>query len=173
MPVKKHIATVTVGSDYPGSIEFNSIPQTFTDLLIVLSVKSTGSNGAEMAVGVNGTIGNMTTRFIKGDGSSSISQAFGGQSDILLESNSSTPFGLVQIYIPNYTSTSTQKIIISEGFSEGDSTCFQLLSATINASNAAVTSVLFRPVYTAYFQQYSSMSIFGISNSGATGATVA
>lgn len=173
MPAKKHIATVTVGSDYPGSINFNSIPQTFTDLLIVLSVKSTGSNGAEMTLGINGAIDSMTARFIKGDSSSTISQAFGGQGEMLLESNSSTPFGSVNIYIPNYASTSAQKIIMSEGVSEGDSTCYQLLSATINASNAAVTSVLFRPVYTAYFQQYSSMSIFGISNSGATGATVA
>lgn len=166
------IAQVDVGVGGAGSMDFTSIPQIYTDLLLVVSAKSVGSSGTEMSIRVNGTLGDLVARFVKGDGSSASSQAFSGQSENLLESNSSSVFGSVNIYITNYASATQNKTISSEGTSEGTSTSYQLMTSSINGTNTAVTSLSFGFVYSGTLQQYSSATLYGVTKGSSGGVTV-
>jgi len=159
----KLIETVTVGSGGAASIAFTSIPQTYTDLLIVLSVQNTAG-----AVDIFGKFNTLTTgftnRYIYGDGSSAVSGSgsigyFGAAS-----SSSSTTFGNTAIYIPNYAG-STNKSFSSDSVTENNITlAYSFFVAGLWSNTSAITSIEFYPNANLW-SQYSSASLYGIKNS--------
>jgi hypothetical protein len=159
----KLIETVTVGSGGAASIEFTSIPQTYTDLLIVLSVQNTAS-----AVDIFGKFNTLSTGFtnrhLYGNGFSAISGNnsigyFGAASP-----SSSNTFGNTAIYIPNYAG-STNKSFSSDSVTENDATsAYGFFVAGLWSNTSAITSIEFYP--NAYlWSEYSSASLYGINNS--------
>ena len=62
------ISKQTVGSAGAASVTFSSIPQTFTDLRIVVSGRSarTGNVGNAMLVSFNGSASNFSYRILEG-----------------------------------------------------------------------------------------------------------
>jgi hypothetical protein len=114
------VSTVTVGSGGAASIEFTSIPQTGTDLLVVFSLRSeAASNNSTLSL--NGTSGNgYNRRVLAGDGSSA-STASGTDSSTMLasqssSSNTSNTFSTGEIYVPNYTSTESLEVFNRNAF---------------------------------------------------------
>ena len=82
------IASSTVGAGGASSIDFTSIPATFTDLVVKLSGRSTYSGGgvADYAViGFNGVTTNQTMKYLYGTGS-----AAGSFSDTTIYAPTST-----------------------------------------------------------------------------------
>ena len=68
------IQTVTVGAGGAASIEFTSIPQTYTDLVIVCSARNSSSSGIDMGMRFNGNTGtNYSYRSVYGSGSTASS----------------------------------------------------------------------------------------------------
>ena len=169
------IATVTVGSGGAASIEFTSIPQTYTDLKIVLSARSDEPAEADdLAIQINsdGTAGRHSWRIIWGNGStansgnsSSDSKGHGGW--VSAANGTASTFSNNEIYIPNYTG-STQKSFSAEGAQENNSTDgLVAMVANLYNQTTAVTSVkLFsRTDATNKFVQYSTATLYGIKNS--------
>ena len=75
------VETVTIGSGGASIIEFASVPQTATDLLVVMSLrKSTGSSLSYQDVIVrfndDATAGNYATRVLYADGSTKYSATY-------------------------------------------------------------------------------------------------
>ncbi len=154
------------------SIVFNSIPQTFTDLLIVTSLRDTGStNGWTNAyVRPNGLSTNLTTRVLYGFGSTvgSFSDTFiyhetvGGGSTANTFSNSS-------IYIANYTASVAKSISVDTSTENNQTNSINAIVAGLWNSTAAITS-LSLVAEVGNFAQYSSATLYGITK-GSDGVT--
>ena len=162
----RRIGSVTVGAGGAANIEFTSIPATYTDLLIVLSGRtSSAAVNSDLTIKPNGSATNGTYRYLQGSGSAvtsgSGSIVYGGNGVTAANATAST-FGNIQIYIPNYTSSNNKSLSI-DGVSENNAaSAFATLTASLWSNSAAITSVQLVP--DANFVQYSTATLYGISN---------
>lgn len=162
------IATTTVGSGGAATIDFTSIPQTYTDLIIKISGRLEPTSGLlNTRVRFNSDTGtNYQWRRLYGDGSATGSDSGNTQTNILTgitpgSTTTSNTFSNVEIYIPNYTS-SNQKSISVDSVSENNSTTSYLeFIAGLWTGTAAINNVT---VYqgTFNFAQYSTATLYGI-----------
>lgn len=110
------IATQTLTSNT--TVTFTSIPQTYTDLVLVINGLSTGSEGVEYQVG-NGSVdtaSNYSRLRVMGDGTSASS--FRTTSDRFLCDgfNNTSGAGSMQIVnFMNYSNTTTNKAVLFRG----------------------------------------------------------
>jgi len=155
------IAAVTVGSGGASSIDFTSIPSTYKDLCVKLSVSAATSNAFLMSI--NASTSNFTYRLLEGDGSAAASYS-GSSGRIAYAFNSSTIFSSVEVYIPNYAG-STNKSFSTDAVSEQNTTtAYADLTASLWSQTTAISSLGF------YFSsgnilQYSTATLYGIKNS--------
>jgi hypothetical protein len=163
------IYTQTVGSGGATTITFNNIPQTFTDLKVVVSVRTNGSGFYDnLLFTVNGNTSNYSVTRLFGDGSGNVyTDRFSGQSFIYAgEVNGNTAvansFGNVECYINNYTG-STLKQVLFDNQNETNATAAYIgQHAGLWQNTAAITSISFT-VGGNTFQQYSTFSLYGIT----------
>jgi hypothetical protein len=123
------------------SIEFTSIPQTFTDLVILHSLRSQDaeSNGN---ISINGSTSDFTNRYLRGLSSSADSGSSPGRYAFTLSFSTQTAntFSNGSIYIPNYTS-SAFKSISADSVNENNAADTQrFLAAVLWSNTAAITS---------------------------------
>lgn len=157
------IATTTVDSPSgASSIVFSSIPQTYTDLVVVLSTRST-STGNQIICAVNGSTAT-GQRTLFGDGSSALSSngatwlGFGTTTG-----ETASIFGNMQIYFPNYAG-SANKSASADSVMENNATNGYIALTTTLFGTAAITSLTFT-TNNGNFAQFSSASLYGIKNS--------
>ena len=172
------ISTTTLGSN-ASSISLTSIPDTYTDLQVVVSARATGgSYPAESAwslfVGFNGSTSSFSARMLNGTGSSvsSISTAryIGWITGLAATSNT---FASNTIYIPNYAG-STNKSFSGDGVTENNATAgYQRIAAGLWSNTAAITSIQFtvEDGLGGDFVTGTTVSVYGILK-GSGGATV-
>lgn len=168
------IQSITVGSGGAASIEFGSIPQTYTDLMVKLSIRSTGSANtwSYCTVYLNSSTTNNTMRYLHGTGSAASSGVESNKPYLVLTNANTTAsvFTSGELYIPNYVG-STNKSYSFDGVTENNATAsYQQLAACLFANTAAITTLTFYAAdgnLTANqnFAQYSSASLYGIKNS--------
>jgi hypothetical protein len=153
------------------SITFSSIPQTFTDLFLVISSRTNfGASTSSLGVFLNSAAADTSYRYLRGNGSSANSPADSGRQDFYVgetpaTSATSSTFGSHQVYLPNYTG-SQQKAMSSEGVSENNgTTAFQFISAGLCTKTAAITSVTVRGFEgtSGDLVQYTSATLYGIT----------
>jgi len=180
------ITSVTVGSGGASSVTLPStgtIPQTYTDLKLVISARDsrTGISVSDIRFNFNGTGQgtNISGKYLYGNGSSAISTTVSGNGELGFgDANGATAstFGNAEVYIPNYTSTTTYKSISSDSVAETNATAgYQLLLAGLWSSNSAITSITMTP-FTSPFLEGSTFYLYGISSASqgakATGGIV-
>jgi hypothetical protein len=174
MPVTfQKIAAVTVGAGGAASMDFTSIPGTYTDLVIKVSARDGRAIvAASIVLQINGsTASSGSYRRIYGDGTSAFSDSDVSQTVVQSghsDGNNATAstFGNVEIYIPNYAGTSNNKSISSDGVAETNgTTTFMSLVAGLWANTAAITQVTIKPATAVNFLQYSTATLYGIKNS--------
>jgi hypothetical protein len=162
------IATVTVGAGGAASIDFSSIPSTYTDLLLVGSVRSSNSNNyGDVFFTFNGATTNRSARYLEGSGSAAASgtQTTMGAGSGQGNSATASTFGNFQLYIPNYAG-STNKSSSADGVGENNATqAYATLTANLWSSTAAINQITILPLSTFNFVQYSTASLYGIKNS--------
>ena len=103
----KKIASVVVGSGGSSAINFTSIPQTYTDLKIVVSCRTNRADVKDyIAVRPNGSTTNDSSRSLIGDGSTASSDTESAVIVVTTTGGTATAsvFGNAEINIPNYTS---------------------------------------------------------------------
>lgn len=160
------IATVTVGSGGASSVEFTSIPATYTDLLVMISARSTGVD-PNIMIRFNSSSANFSQKRLYTDGSSVGSYGTYGEWSAwaTLSTDTANTFGNSMIYIPNYTS-SNNKSFSSDGVGENNATATNMtLGAELWSNTAAITGVSFIMGSNYNFAQYSSATLYGIKNS--------
>ena len=165
MPTYKAIASTTVGSGGASSITFSSIPQTYTDLVLHLSGRT--SNSATYSYNnilFNGTNAN-TGRALYGDPSYQVGSAV--TVDFIQDGNTATTntFSSMYFYIPNYTS-STNKSFSADNVMEGNYASIQLqIWAFLSTVTSAITSITLQNNAGANWVQYATATLYGIKNS--------
>lgn len=172
MPVThKLIQTVTVGSGGSASIAFTSIPQTYTDLKLVLSTRSSaGSNAwSDYVVSFNSTSSstNWGVRILIGTGTQALSGTFTTGYLGYGEGNAGTAsvFGNTEFYIPGYASSNNKPVSV-DSVSENNATAsITGFAAGLWSNSSAITSISITDFNGGNFVQHSSASLYGIKNS--------
>jgi len=164
----KLIETKTLGAA-AASIEFTSIPQTFTDLLLVVSRRSNLADEAneDLSLTFNSSTSGYSWRVLYGNGTSGLSfnsasntriWAGGGGSNQM----TANTFASSQIYVPNYT-LAAHKSVSCESVSETNATfAFATLTAGLWADTAAITSLSISGNPTSSFLANTTASLYGI-----------
>jgi hypothetical protein len=164
----KLIATTTVGSGGAANIEFTSIPQTYTDLMLVVSSRSSVANADvnnNIQIRLNGESSNHSERQLFGTGTSTgtASLVYASLGYVPSTQATSNTFGSSVAYIPNYTS-STAKSISAEGVAEGNTAgMFMAIGAGLWTGTAAITSITLLMADSLTIQQHSTASLYGIT----------
>jgi hypothetical protein len=162
------ISRITLSSG-AASMTFSSIPQTYTDLKILVSARNAQNNYGGYQVRINGATSNNSLRTIKVSGSA-VSTA--SRSDIIdvcslpISGDTANAFSCDEIYIPNYTSTTQNKSFTTDSTREFSTSSDNSLrwSAALQANTAAVTSVVIT-LDTDTFTTGSTAYLYGINNS--------
>lgn len=163
------INSYTVGAGGSTSIDFSSIPSTYTDLCFKISVRITRSGyvGDILNISFNGTSTNESSRRLEGAGSGSGTSA---SNSLLLAYQGSTTdatastFGNGELYIPNYAG-STFKSASNDGVSENNgTTAYAGFAANLWSNTAAINQVTFTPDAGSNFVQYSTIYCYGVKN---------
>jgi hypothetical protein len=160
-------ATVTAGGTT--SMTFSSIPQTYTDLKIIVSARNAQNNYGGYQVRINGATSNNSLRTVKASGTSVSSSSRSDVIDVCslpISGDDSNAFSCDEIYIPDYTSTARNKSFSADSTREfNDSTNNSLrMSAALQSNTAAVTSVVIT-LDTDTFLTGSKAYLYGIKNS--------
>jgi len=160
------ITTLTVGAGGATNFDFTSLPQNFTDLLIITSARTSTSSTKALLVSFNGDTSNRNTRGLYGNGSTYTS--YNGTSPVgAIVTNSvqtASTFGNAQIYIPNYASGIINKASAADGVDENNATSGnQFINANLWTSTAPITRVTLTPEGADTLVQYSTASLYGIS----------
>ena len=163
--IASYEATGTVSS-----IDFTSIPSTYTDLVLKLSLRPNAGGTNNITIQFNSSTGTYTVKRLVGDGSSAasdssgvanyLSAGYGGSSTA-----TANTFGNAEIYIPNYAG-SNAKSISSDSVNETDgSGTYMSLRAGLWDGTGAITSIVMNGDGTNSWVQYSSAYLYGIKNS--------
>lgn len=165
----KLIQTQTLGGS-SSAITFSSIPQTFTDLFLQVSVRSTNGDD-NLYFKFNNTTANTSWRNLLGYGTGTISQngsgwlAAGG-----VRSTDASTFTNISIYIPNYANGNLKTASVDSISAETGSNGYQFVIANLWSDTAAVNRI------DLYLQggsltANSSVSLYGITK-GNNGVSV-
>lgn len=161
-------STVTVGSGGAASIDFSSIPSTYTDLVLKLSARTakTGQSDDYAQIAFNGVSTNRSMRLLFGNGSTAGSQSQTSiYSALNADGSTASSFGSTEFYIPNYAG-STNKSLSTEGVNETNATtAVMMMAAGLWSSTAAINQITLTSFYGSNFLQYSTASLYGIKNS--------
>jgi len=111
------IATTTLSTTSAVEFSFNSIPATYTDLIITAQVSAqyTSADNSQLCIRFNGDTGtNYSQTYINGDGSSATSGRASNTStpslgNLPLDTAPSATKNLILIHIMNYSNTTTYK----------------------------------------------------------------
>ena len=165
------ISSTTVGSGGASSIDFTSIPSTYTDLQILFSGRSTSAvTGLGLYFQFNGSSSAIYTynelyAYSGGIGpfkQTSITDFFAGY--VPGTSGTASTFSSNNIYIPNYASSTNKPVFLSNAWEVNSTTGWQNdLVVGLWASTAAINRVYIYPG-SGNFAQYTTAYLYGISN---------
>ncbi len=162
------IASVTVGSGGASSIDFTSIPSTYTDLCLVLSTRSSESGviGGYGKITFNSSSSNFSYRDVYGNGASAASTSGSTNVIFLYQGNASTAstFGNASIYVPNYAGSNNKSFSIDTVTENNSTTAYAGLQAGLWSNTAAITAFGIAPS-SGTWVQYSTATLYGIKNS--------
>ena len=160
------------------SIEFTSIPQDGTDLLLLTSLRTARASTIEgLLIAFNGSSSNFTFRNLEGITTSvgSGSGSSGRAGVINGDTSTANTFANQSIYIPNYAgSTNKSYSVDSVKEANGSSTYdgFQELVAGLWSQTAAITSVRLTPDLGNNLKAGSTVSLYKITKGSSGGVVV-
>ncbi len=174
------IASVTVGSGGASSIDFTSIPSTFTDLCVKVSARGSNTDGftTPLFIRYNSNTSNYSNRIVFSNSSSaqSASNSYGVTSagycgETVGNSLTASTFSNTDIYTPNYAGSTNKSFSVDATSENNGTTSFTFglaLSANLWTNTAAISSVslyLGSSVGNINFLQHSTAVLYGIKNS--------
>jgi len=160
------IASVTVGSSGAATMAFTAIPQTYTDLVMKISARTTRINIPDaISWSFNGLATNQQ--------SISLEAAGGAVGSINLEtfrtlgtgaSATAGFFGNSEVYIPNYTNNQ-YKSVSADGIAPDNGSAYVWLTDNMWLDTPAITSITITDVNSATFVEHSTADLYGIKSS--------
>ena len=170
------IQTQTLSSS-AGSVTFTSIPQTYTDLVLVSSMRATASGNQEFTLRLNSDTGsNYSYTRVAGDGSSAFSDRGTNRTYIDMgympgSNSSSGVFGINNLSIMNYANTTTNKTLLYRWNDAGAVNAYAAAEVGLWRSTSAITSITLATG--GNLEAGSTFTLYGIANAaiGAPKAT--
>ena len=159
------ITTITVGTAV-ASVEFTSIPATFTDVLVLGSCRLTrATNGGQLNVNFNGSSANFTGIDLWGNGSTVSTNSSGAEVALVPGANTTaSTFSNFQLYVPNYAG-STNKSFSSDFVSENNATAgYDGFVAGLWSQTAAITAIKFLDNGVGNIDVNSTFYLYGVKN---------
>jgi hypothetical protein len=124
------------------SIEFTSIPQDGTDLVVLYSLRTSSGGATNTLLTLNGSTSGFSNRNLFGDGTTKFSDTTARYIGVVTGStDTANTFSNGMLTIPNY-SGSTNKSFSAEDVSENNATtAYQSIVAGLWSNTAAITSL--------------------------------
>jgi hypothetical protein len=168
----KLIATTTVGSGGTETIVLSSIPQSFTDLQLVLSLRNSPTAVVgDIPITFNGTGTGYSARILYGTGTGVASFT---ETSITVRVNASSStantFGNTSVYIPNYAGSTFKSVSTDEVVENNAASSHHAITARLWSNTAAITSITIGAGTT--ILENSTVSLYGITK-GSDGITTA
>jgi hypothetical protein len=168
------IAGVTVGAGGASNIDFTSIPSTYTDLCLKMSLRGSASfvyNYAYVTFN-NDTAGSpYAIRIVYGDGTTTGSTGYNTGNTPYISGNlsnystgTSNTFSNSETYIANYAGSANKSVSIdavAENNAASPNGVF--MTAALWANSSALNRITVTPI-SGTFVQYSTATLYGISN---------
>jgi hypothetical protein len=171
------IAKQTVGAGGAASVTFSNIPQTFTDLKLVMSAKGSASGTRQnVLIQFNGSGSNFTWLGLYGYntsvGSNTTSNNFAG--NLPNAGNTANSFGTQEIYIPNYISNNAKSVSVDYAVENNGTDNFMGFDADLwnPGTQAPITSITLSINSSGNFIEYSTFYLYGISSSSTQNTSV-
>jgi hypothetical protein len=174
------ISTVTVPAGGQASIDFTSIPGTYTDLMVVVSMRLNAVSTGNFQMIVNGdtSSGVQSHRTLEGNGASP--QSLNGSGVVYFAYLGKVPgtdttastFSNATIYIPNYAGSLNKPILVDNVTENNGTTAWQGIFAGLRSDTTAITSLSVRAQGNT-LAQYSTASLYGVLKGSSGGVTVA
>jgi hypothetical protein len=164
MATYKALATVTVGAGGAANIEFTNIPQTYTDLIVKLSGRSTRSETTEfLSINLNSSASDFTNKTLEATGTTVYSGSYGAYiASVPAATATASTFGSFELYIPNYAG-SNFKSSNSDSVSENNlNLAYSDLIASLWSQTAPITSVKLVTNNASNFVQYTTATLYGV-----------
>jgi hypothetical protein len=174
------IQTYTLAST-AASVTFSGIPQNYTDLKLVISARvSNSATQGILDIQFNGSSANFDLRYLGQSNTSVVSytraSGFGTNMAGYYPAANSTAstFGNVELYFPNYSSTTASKSVFIDAVMENNSSTIQNgLVSGLWSQNSAITSLTFSETTGGNLVSGSTFTLYGVSNGvKATGGTL-
>lgn len=164
------IASVTVGSGGSSTLSFTSIPSTYTDLCLKLSLRDTATGasvyGFSIVLNNDLTGARYSGRYLLGNGSAASSAT---NTDYALSytydggAATSNTFANSEIYFPNYAGSNQKSYSVDSVTEDNATAAYASLHARLYNQTTAISQV---DVYSSgTFAQYSTATLYGIKNS--------
>jgi len=165
------IATVSLSSAQ-SSIAFTSIPQTYTDLCLMMSTRSAAAGTfSDEVIKFNGSTSSYTNRYFYGNGSNlfdginAYTNLGGFVAGMPGSTATASTFGSKFIYIFNYASTSARKVYSVDNAAETNATTAYIHGIAGRwADTSAITSITLVTDSGANYGANSTATLYGIKN---------
>ena len=159
----------TILGSTTASISFTSIPQTYTDLVFLISARQNDYNYGGFFMKFNGSTKgtNVTAKRIYGNSGNVANSTSQEMTWVGTPGFTANVFSGGQIYIPNYTSSNYKPAWFEGSQESSQAATTNMLTAWLWSQTAAVTQVdfgVFDGGYPDSFVQNTSISLYGISN---------
>jgi len=165
------IASVSVGVLGAATIDFTSIPSTYTDLCLKVSLRDASTLTRSIAqMKFNGSSTTYASLAVYGFNGTSTGSATGGSTYIdwvyaVGNAATASTFSNNDIYIPNYAGSSNKSVSI-DFTAENNSSSLNILGLAAGLwSNSAAINQVTLTAGTANFAQYTTATLYGVSKS--------
>jgi hypothetical protein len=159
------LASTTVGVGGTASIDFTSIPATFTDLLLKLSARATSGGVSQVRIQFNSSGGTAySDRTLEGSGSSASSFSRTSQSYIwatTVDQGTTSTFGNTEFYIPNYAGGNNKSMSVDVVTETNATAALMAFYAQLWSDVTAINQITLT-ANAGLFAQYSTASLYGI-----------
>jgi len=165
------ISSVTVGSGGASSIDFTSIPSTYTDLVLKVTARGTqAAIAADCYLKYNASGSGFSDRAIVGNGGTASSFSDTGAQmywfSIPCASSTASTFGNAELYVPNYAGSnnkSSSSDAVTENNSSATGSAYAHLYAGLWANSAAINQITLTNSG-GNFAQFSTAYLYGVKN---------
>jgi hypothetical protein len=165
------IATVSVPSP-TGSITFSSIPQTYTDLCLMISARSVvAGTFSDELMSFNNVNQDYTNIYTYGNGSSAFqgSNAYSGQGGFIggMPGNGATAntYSNKMVYIPEYTSSNYKAYSVDSAAETNATLAYIHMLAGLWSQTSAITSIVLKTDNLANYNTGTIATLYGIKKS--------
>lgn len=172
MATYKLISSVTVGAGGAATIDFTSIPQTYTDLLIKLSSRTNDSvNFSEnldyRMAGITSSVYSSLTVNAVGTATGygvETNQAEARRQSMQANNSTASTFGNIEMYFPSYTTAYNKSTFVDYGTENNATSTVIGIAGSYMANTSAINTISLYSRAGNSFLQYTTAYLYGISN---------